>query len=218
MFKVELSGLATMFLICKRVKGEAYYHRGPCCSQTTTMAHKAKLFKTKEDADKECTERNAKRKGKGYKFRVENAAKHYVNSWELQFNSWEKQLVIKNDLKSFENIKRFGFENVNTSLNDQKANIIQRIQQEIRNNKERVEKKIEELEKEKQYLNTTVTGLTNVIAMLDTTDLDEKYVKPNTTSMDRTAAVLFGKKEETKNPCNEIALNILTPLKALTGV
>lgn len=195
-FKVEISDIANMFLICKRMKRVPYYYRGHNYQKTESRASKAHLFKDKAEADKVCAEVNAKRKG-GHLFRVEPAHKHYVNNWSMNLG-WNRHLTIKNNLKPFDDVKNYGYK-VNSSLESQKGSILHSLKSQIEAQVKDIQKKREDLKGWEDRAANEINNIQEIIRTLETTDLDELYVKPYTTSTDKSTKILFGKKEEISN-------------------
>jgi hypothetical protein len=195
MIKANISTIKGTFVICKRVKKVPFYFRGDGYSKTSTTSRHAMRFTAKSVADEACKSLNDKRKGKGHKFRVENAEKHFVNSFSLQFNSYTHEVTIRNDLKSIQHVTNRGH-TVKHSINADKIGIAASCALQIEKIKVAIKQEEEAAVRRVADFNTEITRLDCLIDYMNKTDLDKEFVEPNLTQTDRTVSVLYSSKQQ----------------------
>lgn len=192
MIKTDIKSLSGQYIICKRVRKVPFYWRGDHYKQTSQVARGAHKFATKDEADKKCADINAARKS-GYKFRVESAEKHFVSSFKIQYNTWNKEITVTNEHKSIQLVTKQKSTIVH-DLNVSKTNIIDTIKQASKRHLDELEK--ERLAYNQMVLDTeaSIAHLQNMISYVESTDLTTTYVEPNLTKTDKTVNVLYGRK------------------------
>ena len=193
MIQTNITTVKGTFIICKRVKKVPFYHRGVNYSKTSTTARHAERFADKTLADARCKEINDKRKGKGYKFRVEAAEKHFVSNFRLQFNSYNHQVTVSNELKSIQHITQYKHK-VMHSINGDKVGIAASMALQLEREKSEIAKALEQYNHTVKVHNEQMVKLNAMIDYLNNTDLDKEFVEPNLTQSDRTVSVLYGSK------------------------
>jgi len=192
MIKTNIKTIKGSYIICKRVRKKPYYYRGDNYSQTTTTAWKALQFQDKAQADAKAKEINDKRKG-GHKFRVEASEKHFVNDFKIQYNTWNKELIVSNDLKAIQDVTERRYK-VTQTLNDKKPDVVKVLEMQIKAHSEQKEKNKLHFEQQQVAIDQTINNFKQIIEVINGIDLDKTYVEPNLTPGDRTMAVLFGTK------------------------
>lgn len=200
---VHIDDLKNQWVVFKRIKKQNFYHRGSHYSQCSTNARQACKYPSKELAVAEQTKLNQGRKS--YRFRVETADRHFVSNWNVQYNSWQKQVIIKNEPIAFRKVST-GRAVVSQTLNDKKTKVLQDIAADLErtvNSRNTIEERYKasiaaaEKQREESIKSTAdaAARLLQVKSWVETTDLDTEYVHKYQTETDKKAYILFGKKE-----------------------
>lgn len=189
------------FVVFKRMKKRNWYDRGR--TVTTRSARRASLFNTKEEAESRQKTLNVGRKA--YKFRVETAAKHFVNSWRVGLDHYTNHLKIYNEYIAFNDVLDRKV-HTNPSLNAQKPTLVLSIDNKMKSletdlkraeedYKQRLVQLEQNLKDSKKRIADAIVGMMNARGYIETTDFDKDFIEKYQTDLDKKAIILFGKVE-----------------------
>lgn len=194
----QVKNLSNLFVVIKKYTNVTYYYgcidpsRPARCARSSRYknAKYAILFSNKEEAQKKCDELNAQRKR--IKFRVDEAAKHFVSNFSLVFNKYaEKKVKLINTPVSLQDLKK-GTKNVNTSITKE---MVDEVARNLRELKADYNKQVAELNtrlaNNLQVHENKINVVNNVIKFL-TDGTIEKLVAQNKTTNDDKYEILYG--------------------------
>lgn len=124
----HVKNLSNLYVVVKKYTNVTYYYGCVDPSRPGKYAHSSRwknanraiLFANKDEAQRKCDELNAQRKR--IKFKVDDASKHFVSNFSLQFNSYsEKNVKLINNPVSLQDYKE-GKEKVNTNITKEMVN------------------------------------------------------------------------------------------------
>lgn len=217
----QVKNLSNLFVVVKKYTNVTYYYGCVDPSRPSKYAHSSRyknakyaiLFSNKEEAQKKCDELNAQRKR--IKFKVDEAAKHFVSNFSLVFNPYaEKNVKLINTPVSLQDYKE-GNKKVNTSITkemvDEVARNLNKVNQEskyfvynigqitlqkMRELEADYNKRVAELNTRLAYdlqVNENKLNVVNNVTKFLADGTIEKLVTQNKTTNDYKFEILYGK-------------------------